>query len=562
MIQDKINSLKITDTKIRKIIKNIEENIEKLSKDTNKDNQLKIIDSISKERNKYLTYYWSSYIGYLKNIKDEKYLNSEQIIAKYEGDYNNAVYKFFEVIDDIKEKNHIIKVYGKRFIDLAHNQKLLYSNNAELFEEELSLRKEYRKILNNIRINFNDEELSLIKLNKYLTDDNEQIRKDAYDKRYEALLSVSEELGNIFLKLLEIRKKIAASTNFNNYTDYSFTKMNRVDYKEKDLEVFKDVIIKYFVPIKEKLKETQTKRLNEKELSYYNASYLFNDGNAKTKYNLEEICSKLTNIFKNINNEFSDLFTMMLENNLIDLEERENKSAGGIATFLPDFKVPVFIKRYMDNSTNFIAITHEFGHSLQLYLNRNKILHENRWPTFDICEIHSTTMELLVSDYAKEIYEDDYKKHLITHYTNLIEILIRTAAVDDFQSKIYSTNIKTIDEVNNIWKEIYKKYYPTNNYDLDYFKKGILWQADINRIDDPFYGIDYALAEVYALSFYQKYSSDKEKGIEDYISFCKDGGEIAFKEIAKKYNLLSPFNENDLILLANFLKEKLEKIIQ
>ena len=53
MIQDKINSLKITDTKIRKIIKNIEENIEKLSKDTNKDNQLKIIDSISKERNKY-----------------------------------------------------------------------------------------------------------------------------------------------------------------------------------------------------------------------------------------------------------------------------------------------------------------------------------------------------------------------------------------------------------------------------------------------------------------------------------------------------------------------------
>ena len=132
----------------------------------------------------------------------------------------------------------------------------------------------------------------------------------------------------------------------------------------------------------------------------------------------------------------------------------------------------------------------------------------------------------------------------------------------DRTGKIYSTDIKTIDEVNNIWKEIYKKYYPTNNYDLDYFKKGILWQADINRIDDPFYGIDYALAEVYALSFYQKYSSDKEKGIEEYISFCKDGGEIAFKEIAKKYNLLSPFNENDLILLANFSKEKLEKIIQ
>ena len=156
MIQDKINNLKITDTKIRKIIRNIEENITKLSKDTNRDNQLKIIDIISNERNKYLTYYWASYIGYLKNIKDEKYLTSEKIIAKYEGDYNNAVYKFFETIDSIKEKDHIIKVYGKRFIDLAHNHKLLYSNNTELFEEELSLRKEYRKILNNIRININN----------------------------------------------------------------------------------------------------------------------------------------------------------------------------------------------------------------------------------------------------------------------------------------------------------------------------------------------------------------------------------------------------------------------
>ena len=561
MIQDKINNLKITDTKIRKIIKNIEENIIKLSKDTNRDNQLKIIDIISNERNKYLTYYWASYIGYLKNIKDEKYLTSEKIIAKYEGDYNNAVYKFFETIDSIKEKDHIIKVYGKRFIDLAHNQKLLYSNNTELFEEELSLRKEYRKILNNIRINFNNEEISLVKLNKYLTDDNEQIRKEAYDKRYEALLKVSDELGNIFIKLLKVRKKIALSTNFKNYTDYSFIKMNRVDYKENDLRMFKDLIIKYFVPLKEKLKETQTKRLHENKLSYYNASYLFNDGNAKTKYNIEEICNKLNYIFKKLNAEFSELFTMMLENNLIDLEERENKSAGGITTFLPDFKVPVFIKRYMDNSNNFIAITHEFGHSLQLYLNRNKTLHENRWPTFDICEIHSTTMELLVSDYTNEIYDEDYKKHLITHYTNLIEILVRPAAVDDFQSKIYSEDNLTIEDVNNIWKDIYKQYYPTNNYDLDYFKKGILWQADINRIDDPFYGIDYALAEIYALSFYQKYSNNKEMGIKDFISFCKDGGEISFKEISKKYNLLNPFTEKDLISIAKFFEEKLEKIL-
>ena len=561
MIQDKINAIKITETKIKNIIKRIEEQTTKLSKEKNYDNQLKIIETICKDRNKYLTYYWTSYIGYLKNIKDEKYLKSETIMAKYEGEYNNAVYKFFETIDSIKEKNHIVKNYGKRFINLAHNQKLLLSDETDLFEEELSLRKEYRKVLNNIRINFNNEELSLIKLNKYLQDPNEKLRKEAYDKRYEALLNVSNDLEQIFNKLLEVRQKIALSANFKNYKDFSFIKMNRVDYTEKDLRIFKDAIHKYFVPLAEKLKTSQAKRLNEETLSYYNASFLFKDGNAKAKYDLNGILTELQKIFTDIDKEYGNLFKLMLENNLIDLEERENKSAGGIATFLPELKVPIFIKRYMDNSQNFIAITHEFGHSLQLYLNKDKHVHENRWPTFDICEIHSTTMELLVSDYAEKIYKDDTNKHLINHYTNLIEIIVRTVCVDEFKSRIYSEDIKTIEDVNNIWKSCYSKYYPSSNYDIEYFNKGIMWQSDINRIDDPFYGIDYALATIYAISFYQKYSINKKKGIEEFNSFASEGGGISFKEIATKYKLLSPFKEKDIIEVVDFLDDKINKII-
>ena len=87
-----------------------------------------------------------------------------------------------------------------------------------------------------------------------------------------------------------------------------------------------------------------------------------------------------------------------------------------------------------------------------------------------------------------------------------------------------------------------------------------MWQSDINRIDDPFYGIDYALATIYALSFYQKYLEDKEEGIKSFTSFCKDGGGISFKEIAHKYHLLSPFNEDDLLILSQFLEKILLKI--
>ena len=103
-------------------------------------------------------------------------------------------------------------------------------------------------------------------------------------------------------------------------------------------------------------------------------------------------------------------------------------------------------------------LAHEFGHSLQLYYNKEKHLHENRWPTFDICEIHSTTMELLVNDNSESVFKEDTTKHLISHFTSIIELLIRTTCVNEFQTKIYSED--NLD-INKTWKEIYKKYYPT-----------------------------------------------------------------------------------------------------
>ena len=293
MLKDKINSISINELKVKNIIKKIESKTIDLKKEKHESHQIKLIDSINKYRNKYLTLYWASYIGYLQNIKDKKYLNTENIIAKYDGTYNNAVYNFFIVLDDIKNKDKIKEKYGKRFLTLAHNQKLLFSSNKKLFEEELTLRKEYRKILNDIRIDFNNEKLSLVKLTPFLTDKDPNIRKEAHDKRYNALLSASDSLSNLFMKLLDVRKQIAKSANFDNYRDYSYIKMNRVDYTKKDLDDFRQYVIKHFVPLREKLRVYQAKRLREKELSYYNTSILFRDGNAKSKYGLKGFIREL-----------------------------------------------------------------------------------------------------------------------------------------------------------------------------------------------------------------------------------------------------------------------------
>lgn len=57
--------------------------INNLLNETNTTKQLQIIDEINKIRDHYLTLYWCSSLGYLKDIKDKKCLTSEKLF------YNN-----------------------------------------------------------------------------------------------------------------------------------------------------------------------------------------------------------------------------------------------------------------------------------------------------------------------------------------------------------------------------------------------------------------------------------------------------------------------------------------
>ena len=61
------------------------------------------------------------------------------------------------------------------------------------------------------------------------------------------------------------------------------------------------------------------------------------------------------------------------------------------------------------------------------------------------------------------------------------------------------------------WLEI-RDEYNLDSYDTEYFNRGTEYQADTNRIIDPFYTIDYALDNVLALSFYKK---EKVKGVDE-----------------------------------------------
>ncbi len=553
-IEDKINKIKFDEIELKNLLNEMNNILDSIQISSIKTISEKI-EHFNKLRDHYLTLYWCSYLGYLKNITEDKYLKSESIFGKIDPIYNNLIYKYYQILSDLNKNEELVKELGKRTFCIALNQRILLKDeNLKLQEKEAELKREYRKIIMGTKFDFEGSVINLSQLNKYLVSNNRDLRKKAYDKRFDILIQISDKLNEIVSSLIQIRTTIAHNLGFSSYKDYGFIKMNRIDYGEEDLNEFKKNVKLYLVPIIEKLKILQTKRLNLKKLEYYDESVLFKDGNAQIKLSLEEVIETLKNIYRQTNTEVFELFETLLKEGLIDLENRENKSSGGLTTFLPDYNMPTFIKKYEGLEANFTSIIHELGHCIQLYFSKSLKYHENRWPTFDICEIHSTANELLIYPYIELFFADDSEKYFIRHLTSLLNIVVGQCAMNDFQNFIYENPHVTQEERNGKWKEITNEY-KMSLYNLDYYNKGISWQTDINRIDDPFYGIDYALATICALSFYEELDNPKN-AYNHFVSLCKDGGSLSFKELIEKHQLRSPFKEEDIKILSKIITRK------
>ncbi len=169
---------------------------------------------------------------------------------------------------------------------------------------------------------------------------------------------------------------------------------------------------------------------------------------------------------------------------------------------------------------------------------------EINFPTFESCEIHSMSMEFITWPWMDLFFKEDTEKYKFIHLGSAIKFIPYGIVVDEFQHYIYENPNMTKEERKNIWRELEKKYLPHKNYEgCDFLEKGTWWFKQGHIFKNPFYYIDYTLAQICSLQFWKKIREDKENGWKDYLDICKVGGTKSFLEIVKIGNLISPFED-------------------
>ena len=495
------------------------------------------------------------------DVSDEFYDKEQNYWDEHGPLYTELNSDFYKAIVYSKFKEDIIKDYSEQFYKICEYS--LKSFSPEIIsdlQEENKLMSQYTKLLASAEINFKGEALNLSGLYKYMLSDNRNERKEASQLYYNYFEEHEDEFDDIYDKLVHIRHNISKKLGFDNFVELGYIRMDRTDYTSEMVVNLRKQILEYIVPLCNKLYEKQASRLNLDKLTYIDENIEFLDGNATIKGDSKYIIENGIKMYNELSKETKEFFDFMLENELMDLETKHNKSAGGYCTYIPDYKAPFIFSNFNGTSEDMDVLTHEAGHAFQLYMSRYIDMQEINFPTLDSCEIHSMSMEFITYPWMEVFFKEDTNKYKFAHLCSAIKFLPYGVVVDEFQHIIYSNPDMSKDERKKVWRDLEKKYLPHRDYeDNKILEKGCWYFKQGHIFKDPFYYIDYVLAQICAFQFLKKMDEDKDKGWEDYLRICKVGGTQSFLEIVKTGNLVSPFKDKCIESIIPSLEDNIIK---
>ena len=542
----RFNQYKYERPNYEKISLKFKEIISKLDNTKTYKEQKSYIKKINEIRNYIQTMSTLSSIRYSINTKDAFYETEKDYWDEYSPRYEELDSLFYKSIVNSEFKNEIEKDYGKQFIKICEFSIKSFSNEIiPYLQEENKLSSQYTKLLASAKINFKGDEKNLSELLKFMTSSDRKIREESSKAYYSFFEENENKFDEIFDKLVKVRDKIAKHLGYKNFVEVGYIRMLRTDYNSEMVKNFRSQVFEYIVPLANKLYKRQAKRLNLEKLTYIDENFEFETGNATPKEKSKDIIKNGQKMYNELSKETGEFFNFMIQNDLMDLETKKGKASGGYCTYIPNYKSPFIFSNFNQTSDDIDVLTHEAGHAFQVYMSRHIDVPDMNFPTFESCEIHSMSMEFITWPWMDLFFKEETDKYKFTHLSSAIKFIPYGIVVDEFQHIIYENPYMTPNERKSAWRELEKKYLPHKDYsDCDFLEKGTWWYKQGHIFKNPFYYIDYTLAQICALQYWKKFNEDRKTSWEDYLSICKVGGTKSFLEIVELGNLISPFKDN------------------
>lgn len=366
---------------------------------------------------------------------------------------------------------------------------------------------------------------------KFIRSEDRQIRRQAYNKLYEAYKRLNITYGNNYINSAKYSNFITQTYNFK--TTFERTCF----YDEADMNILKVLLesVHEAIPTLKKMQNIRKKALNLPDFALFDVFAPLNNEQLP-KYYYSKAVKVITESLKPLGDDYIALIEHAISDRWIDLYPTKNKDSSCYCISCYDVH-PFILTNYNNTAEAVSTLSHELGHAMQGYL-AGMIQPFSTYECSRLtCEIASTVNEILT------------RKYLIDNTNNINE---KIEAIDsllgDFYGAIYKQSLYTefelfvfskieegetltFEQLNNYYYNLLKTYFgdtvalPNN--------AGVEWSR-IPHFYSPFYVYKYVVGFVSAIIICGNLLAGDKEYKEKYLNFLKAGSSKSPKDLLKE----------------------------
>ncbi len=505
--------------------------------------QNRIMSAINALRNEFETMATLARICHSIDTTDSYYDRENDYFDEVGPAYEGLIDQFYRALVHSPHQPELERHWGSQLFRIAALKLRTFSPEimADL-QQENKLSSQYTKLRASAQIDFEGEKRNLSQMTPFLQSPDRATRKKAQEAYTGFFRDHEAEFDQIYDDLVKLRDQIARKLGFKNFVELGYARLSRSDYDAAMVAGYRRQVLEHIVPLATRLRQRQAKRLGLDALKYYDEPLEFLSGNAMPKGDSAWILANGRTMYHELSPETDEFFSFMVDHELLDLVTKRGKAGGGYCTYINNYRAPFIFSNFNGTADDVDVLTHEAGHAFQVYLSRNYAIPESIWPTLEACEIHSMSMEFLAWPWMRLFFQADEEKYKFAHLSGALLFIPYGVSVDAFQYWVYENPAATPAERKRAWRAIERKYLPHRDYaDNDLLNRGGFWFRQGHIFNNPFYYIDYTLAQVCAFQFWIKSRADRAAAWQDYLRLCRAGGSKAFLELVELARLQNPF---------------------
>ena len=404
--------------------------------------------------------------------------------------------------------------------------------NIPLGVEQTKLVTKAQGITGAMTVEFEGKERTFPEMRGFLESNDRTQRKEAWKSMVNRWMENSEELSEIFDKLIKIRHQIALNAGFKSYTDYMFRAMHRFDYSVEDCLIFHKSIEEICMPIVKKINSERKSSFGLNKLSPWDVNEKSGSGPdiagkppLRPFETVDEMVTKLSQLFHNMSNDLGVKFDKLVEMDTLDLETRKGKAPGGYQYYLEKSRIPFIFMNAAGLQGDLETMIHESGHAFHsLYCGHLELIDERDYP-IEFAEVASMSMELLTQPGWSIFYDEqeDADRAKISHLEGVIFLLPWIATIDAFQHWIYANPEHTREERKLQWISLRERFGSVMDWEGNEDFRELSWQQQGHLFGVPFYYVEYGIAQLGALQLWQTHRKNPKKALKDYSNAMELG---------------------------------------